>query len=118
MDAMADVKITNVKDGKSVPSIFTSFTLDKNLVVHGKSVQSPQILGYFSENVFTLLPGESRTVQFTPKLANNACKSDSELFCNFQNTYRLAKNLSESLYVRNYNDMLRFVDFQSSEAFI
>ena len=47
------VTVTNTA-GTSCPSIFTS-------------LQSGSIIGFFSENVFVLLPGESKQVTFTAK---------------------------------------------------
>jgi len=49
------ITVENVNDGKSVPSIFTSLTLDKE-----RSSADQQLLGFFTENGFVLLPGESK----------------------------------------------------------
>jgi archaellum component FlaF (FlaF/FlaG flagellin family) len=52
--ASVKVNVTNQATGSSVPAIFAS-------------LQSGSIFGFFSENVFFLLPGESKVVAFTAK---------------------------------------------------
>jgi len=52
--ASVKVNVTNQATGSSVPAIFAS-------------LQSGNIFGFFSENVFFLLPGESKAVSFMAK---------------------------------------------------
>jgi hypothetical protein len=64
-------------------------------VEHLKLPETSQLRGYFTENVFTLLPGESKTLYFVPKSA----AVTGEL---------LVSKLQSQLAVRSYTGMLQF----------
>lgn len=95
--AVAKVWVENTKNGKSVASIHTTLTLEA-AVVKGHKVQ--QLHGFFSENVFVLLPGESKQVMFAAKQeAGQEVMTDDEL----------VRRLTEQIKLRSYNDMLKYV---------
>ena len=65
-----------------------------------KGIKVNQLRGFFSENVFVLLPGESKEVMFAAKQqAGQQVMTDEEL----------VRRLTEQLKVRSYNDLLRYV---------
>jgi hypothetical protein len=78
--ASVKVNLTNHATGTSVPAIFAS-------------LQSGKIFGFFSENVFFLLPGESKVVAFTAKT-------------HAQDT--LVADLKAELSVKTYNENLHY----------
>ena len=86
------VTVENVRDGASTPAIFTSLTLDNDITSH---TAKEQLRGFFSENVFNLLPGESRSVLFTAK--------------NKMSGQSLLAALEKQIKARSYNEMLRLV---------
>lgn len=96
-----EITVTNGQDGASYPSIFTSLTLDRDVdsfnyrVEHLKQPETSQLRGYFTENVFTLLPGESKTVRFVPKSAGMTGQL-------------LVSKLQAQLAVRSYTGMLYY----------
>lgn len=77
--ASVKVNITNRATGSSVPALFAS-------------LQSGSIFGFFSENVFFLLPGESKVVYFMAKT-------------HAQDT--LVADLATELSVKTYNENLQ-----------
>jgi len=78
--ASVKVNVTNEATGTSVPAIFAS-------------LQSGSIFGFFNENVFFLLPGESKVVYFTAKT-------------HAQDT--LITDLTAALTVKTYNENLKY----------
>ena len=81
--ASVKVNVTNHATGSSVPAIFAS-------------LQSGSIFGFFSENVFFLLPGESKVVAFTAKT-------------HAQDT--LVADLNSALTIKTYNENLQYASW-------
>ena len=97
-----EVVVTNGKDGEAYPSIFTSLTLDGDITSSTVGVEKDrfdeisQTRGFFSENVFVLLPGESKEIYFVPR-------DDDATEAN------LIRKLQHQIKARSYNDMLNYV---------
>ena len=97
-----EVVVTNGEDGEAYPSIFTSLTLDGDITTKTVGVKRAllddisQIHGFFSENVYVLLPGESKALYFVPREAD-------------VNKANLILKLKDQIKARSYNDMLNYV---------